>query len=111
MENNSADKVVIITGATSGIGRAVALRFAKTSARVVAIGRNRSALEDVASEIKSTGGECLTLAADIANESEGRLVIDTAVNEFARLDVLVNAAGHISTGSIEDTALGAWDAM
>src|SRR5438128_8032273 len=111
MENDSADRVVIITGATSGIGRAVALRFAKASARVVAIGRNRSALEEVASEIKSAGGECLTLAADLTNESDGRLAIDAAVNEFGQLDVLVNAAGHISTGSIEDTTLSAWDAM
>ena len=111
MENDSADRVVIITGATSGIGRAVALRFAKASARVVAIGRNRSALEDVANEIKSAGGECLTLAADLTNESDDRLVIDAAVNEFGQLDVLVNAAGHISTGSIEDTTLSAWDAM
>jgi len=52
MENDSANRVVIITGATSGIGRAVALRFAKASARVMAIGRNRFALEDVASEIR-----------------------------------------------------------
>jgi NAD(P)-dependent dehydrogenase (short-subunit alcohol dehydrogenase family) len=111
MENDSVEKVVIITGATSGIGRAVALRFAKAVARVVAIGRNRSALEDVANEIKNAGGECLTLAADLTNESDSRLVIDTAVNEFGRLDVLVNAAGHISTGSIEDTTLSAWDAM
>jgi len=111
MDSNSANKVVIATGATSGIGRAVALRFAKASARVVAVGRNRSALEDVSSEIKSAGGECLTLAADVANESEGRLVIDATINEFERLDVLVNAAGHISTGSIEDTTLSAWDAM
>ena len=111
MENDSVEKVVIITGATSGIGRAVALRFAKALARIVAIGRNRSALEEVAREIKSAGGECLTLAADLTNESDGRLVIDAAVNEFGQLDVLVNAAGHISTGSIEDTTLSAWDAM
>ncbi|OLD28417.1 MAG: hypothetical protein AUJ04_01590 [Acidobacteria bacterium 13_1_40CM_3_55_6] len=111
MENDSVEKVVIITGATSGIGRAVALRFAKALARIVAIGRNRSALEDVVSEIKSAGGECLTLAADLTNESDGRLAIDAAVNEFGQLDVLVNAAGHISTGSIEDTTLSAWDAM
>jgi len=53
----------------------------------------------------------LTLAADLTNESDGRLAIDAAVNEFGQLDVLVNAAGHISTGSIEDTTLSAWDAM
>src|SRR5207302_7020415 len=111
MDSDSANKVVIATGATSGIGRAVALRFAKASARIVAVGRNRSALEEVASEIKSAGGECLTLAADLMIESDSRLVIDAAVNEFGRLDVLVNAAGHISTGSIEDTTLAAWDAM
>src|SRR2546421_12432101 len=111
MENDSADRVVIITGATSGIGRAVALRFAKASARVVAIGRNRSALEDVASEIKSGGGECLTPAADLTNESEGRLVMDAAVNEFGHLQVLGNAAGHISTRSVDDTNLTAWGAM
>ena len=57
MENYSADKVIIATGATSGIGRAVALRFANASARIVAIGRNRSALEAVAREIKSAGGD------------------------------------------------------
>src|SRR5437588_11290043 len=111
MENDSADRVVIITGATSGIGRAVALRFAKASARIVAVGRNRSALEEVASEIKSAGGKCLTLAADLMIGSDSRLVINAAVNEFGQLDVLVNATGHISTGSIEDTTLSAWDAM
>src|SRR5436190_20329164 len=100
MENDSADRVVIITGATSGIGRAVALRFAKASARVVAIGRNRSALDDVASEIKSAGGECLTLAADLTNESDDRLVSDAAVNECGRLGDWVNAAVHVSGGSI-----------
>jgi NAD(P)-dependent dehydrogenase (short-subunit alcohol dehydrogenase family) len=111
MEKDSAERVVIITGATSGIGRAVAQRFAKALARIVAIGRNRSALEEVSREIKSAGGECLTLAADLTNESDGQLVVDAAVNEFGQLDVLVNAAGHISTGSIEDTTLSAWDAM
>jgi NAD(P)-dependent dehydrogenase (short-subunit alcohol dehydrogenase family) len=111
MENDSAERVVVITGATSGIGRAVAQRFAKALARIVAIGLNRSALEDVAKEIKNAGGKCVTLAADVANESEARLVIDATVNAFGQLDVLVNAAGHISTGSIEDTTLSAWDAM
>src|SRR5438132_8973372 len=111
MENDSADRVVIITGATSGIGRAVAVRLAKALTRNESIGRNRSAIEDVASEIKSAGGECLPLASDLTNEGDGRLVIDAAVNEFGQLDVLVNAAGHISTGSIEDTTLSAWDAM
>jgi NAD(P)-dependent dehydrogenase (short-subunit alcohol dehydrogenase family) len=110
MENNSAERVVVITGATSGIGRAVAKRFA-TSARVFAIGRNQSALEDVANEIKSAGGESFILAADVANENEARRIIDTALREFGRVDVLVNAAGHISTGSIETTTLGEWDAM
>ncbi len=111
MDNGSVNQVVIITGATSGIGRAIALRFAKAGGRVVAIGRNRSALEEIANEVKRGSGQCLSLATDVTNDGEARRASDAAINEFGRIDVLVNAAGDISTGSIEDTTLEAWDAM
>jgi len=111
MEDSFAGKVVFVTGATSGIGHAVALKFAAASARVVALGRNQSALREVETAIKDAGGEPLTLAVDITNIGESQRAIDETVNKFGGLDVLVNAAGHISTGSIENTSLAAWDAM
>lgn len=111
MEKSFAGKVVVVTGSTSGIGHAVAVRFAEVGARVVALGRDQSALREVKSEIERAGADALTIAADVTNEREVRHALDEAIDEFAGLDVLVNAAGHISTGTIEDTSLTAWDAM
>ena len=111
MERNAGDRVVLVTGATSGIGRAVALRFAESAARVTAIGRNEEALREVGDAIRQAGGEPLTIAADVTKEEDVSQLMQRAVGEFGRVDVLVNAAGHISTGSIEDTSLVAWDKM
>jgi NAD(P)-dependent dehydrogenase (short-subunit alcohol dehydrogenase family) len=111
MEAGFADKVVLVTGATSGIGHAVAVKFAEASARIVALGRNPDALREVENAVKDAGGEALTLTVDVTNPDEGQRAIDQAVSRFGGLDVLVNAAGHISSGSIETTSLAAWDAM
>jgi NAD(P)-dependent dehydrogenase (short-subunit alcohol dehydrogenase family) len=111
MEGSFAGKVVLVTGATSGIGHAVAMRFAGESARVVAVGRSQSALREVKGSIEKAGGNPLTIAVDVTKDSQVHQAIDQAVDKFGRLDVLVNAAGHISTGSIEETSLAAWDAM
>ncbi len=111
MEDSFANKVVFVTGATSGIGHAVAVKFAAASARVVAVGRDRAALREVETAIKNAGGEALVLAVDVTDVSETQRAIEETINEFGGLDVLVNAAGHISSGSIENTSLAAWDAM
>jgi len=111
MEQSLAGKVVMVTGSTSGIGHAVAVRFAAAGARVVALGRDQSALGEVKSEIERAGADALTIAIDVTNESDLRHALDEAIDKFAGLDVLVNAAGHISSGTIEDTSLAAWDAM
>ena len=111
MEQSLAGKVVMVTGSTSGIGHAVAVRFAAAGSHVVALGRDQSALSEVKSEIERSGADALTITTDVTNESDLRYALDEAIDRFDGLDVLVNAAGHISTGTIEDTSLAAWDAM
>ncbi len=106
-----ANKTLLITGATSGIGKATALRFAKGGANVAGVGRNQSALDELAEQIKQVGAEFLAIVADVSDEQgTDKVVLDT-VNRFDGIDVLVNAAGHISSGTIENTKLEAWDAM
>jgi NAD(P)-dependent dehydrogenase (short-subunit alcohol dehydrogenase family) len=111
MEKELQGKVAIVTGATSGIGRATALRFALAGASVVIVGRNAQTLNKVAKEIQDRGGEALTVRADVTVQPIARRIVEQAVKRFGGLDVLVNAAGHISSGTIENTQLAAWDAM
>src|SRR6266581_2158020 len=111
MENEFANKVVVVTGATSGIGRAVARRFASEKAHIVAVGRNSKALNEVVREIESAGGQSQLTSADVTNESDAQRIVGRAIDRFGRLDVLVNAAGHISSGTVETTDLLSWDAM
>ena len=104
-------KVALVTGATSGIGRATALLFAEAGANVAAVGRNEEALADLSAEIGQSGGEALLIRADVTAEEDARRAVAETVERFEGLDVLVNAAGHISNGTIETTTLAAWDAM
>jgi NAD(P)-dependent dehydrogenase (short-subunit alcohol dehydrogenase family) len=100
-------KVALITGATSGIGRAAARIFAQGGARVAAVGRNADSLAELSEEM--SGGELLRIKADVTVDAER--IVEETIDKFGALDVLVNAAGFISNGTIEDTALEAWDAM
>jgi len=111
MDKEFADKILLITGATSGIGRASALRFAEAGASIAAIGRSQDALAKIVKEIEELGARALAIQADLSLEEEAARVVAKTVAEFGRIDVLVNAAGHISSGTIEDTPSKAWDAM
>ena len=111
IEKQFNGKVVFVTGATSGIGRACATSFAKHGARVVCIGRNLKALQDLANEITGVGSEGLMLVADLSRDAEANDAISQAITTLGGIDVLVNAAGHISNGTIENTSLQAWDEM
>jgi NAD(P)-dependent dehydrogenase (short-subunit alcohol dehydrogenase family) len=104
-------KVAFVTGATSGIGKACALAFAKAGANVVCIGRDVEALRRVETEMRDMGTEPLMIKADLAQMTEAKQAIDRALQVFGGIDVLVNAAGHLSNGTIENTSLKAWDDM
>jgi len=107
MDKNFTGKSAIVTGATSGIGRAVALRFSEGGANVVAIGRNQKALDRLKDEITNL----LVIKADVTNPEEMQGAVAHTIDTLGHLNVLVNAAGHISSGTIETTSLAAWDAM
>jgi NAD(P)-dependent dehydrogenase (short-subunit alcohol dehydrogenase family) len=111
MERELEGKVTLVTGATSGIGKATVLRFAEAGARVAAVGRNQSELQAVCKEINKRGGKALAIRADVTIKPIPRRIVTEAVEKFGALDVLVNAAGHISNGTIETTAMSDWDAM
>ena len=104
-------KVAFVTGATSGIGHACAIGFANEGAKVVCIGRKPEALKDVEQTIRHLGAEVLTIEADVSEVEQAEQAVKRATEVFGGIDVLVNAAGHISTGTIENTSLEAWDDM
>jgi citronellol/citronellal dehydrogenase len=104
-------KVVLVTGGGTGIGRAVAIDFASCGARVVVCGRRPEPLEKVAAEIEAASGTCLAVPANIRAEGEVERVVDTALQAFGRIDVLVNNAGGQFTAPAEEITPKGWRAV
>lgn len=111
MEREFANKVVLVTGATSGIGQAAALKFAAAGADVAAVGRNQEALAGLSAKLEAYGSKALTLTADLSLDADVDRIVSQTIGHLDGIDVLVNAAGHISSGTIENTTVAAWDAM
>lgn len=111
MDQEFANKILLITGATSGIGKATALRFAQAGAGIAAVGRNEATLLELQKELAAQSGQFLAIRADLSLEEESATAVSKTVEHFGGIDVLVNAAGHISSGTSETTSLEAWDAM
>lgn len=101
-------KTVLITGAGAGIGRACALAFAARGARVCVNSKSDSG-RAVAEEIRSRGGESLFLQADVQSPQQVADMVQKTVAAFGRLDVLVNCAGIVTGGSVEETDLETWN--
>jgi NAD(P)-dependent dehydrogenase (short-subunit alcohol dehydrogenase family) len=87
------DSVVIVTGTSSGIGRAIALELARDGARLVLSARGADALESVAEECRVSGGDAVSVAADVGERSDCERLVRRAVESFGRIDMLVNNAG------------------
>lgn len=105
------EKVIIITGASSGIGRSTAVLFAEHGAKVIAVGRNEEHLENLRDEIKRKNLNLKTHLADICETAQAENVVIETIKDYGQIDVLINGAGIILNGSIENTSLEDWDAM
>lgn len=105
------ERVAIVTGAASGIGRCTALTFAREGAVVVAADRNIEAAVAVVNEVKAAGGQAEGVLVDVSREGDVREMVDTVLNRFGRIDILVNNAGYGFAGSVVETSLEDWDAI
>jgi short-subunit dehydrogenase len=97
-------RVIAITGASAGIGRATALRLARDGAHLVLCARRGDRLDAVAAQIASAGGEALAIVADVTRADEMQRLVDHAVTRFGRLDVMMCNAGFGIAGAIDDIA-------
>ena len=104
-----ADKVAIVTGASSGIGRATARLFAREGARVVVSGRRQAELNTLVGEIEADGGQVIAVAGDVRDEALAKALVDAAVEHFGGLDIAFNNAGALGAmGSVADVSLEGW---
>jgi NAD(P)-dependent dehydrogenase (short-subunit alcohol dehydrogenase family) len=102
------DQVAVVTGASAGIGRAVAAAYAAEGAKVVLAARNQEKLADVADAIRAVGGAALAVPTDVTNEGEVANLFRQAVETFGRVDLLVNNAGVSIGGPPDELTLEAW---
>lgn len=103
--------VVLISGASSGIGTAAAQRLAGGGAKVALAARRADRLEELAERLRSQGHETLVIAADLTDAGNGQRAVDRTIEKFGRLDTLVNAAGVMLNGASEESPLDEWDRM
>jgi NAD(P)-dependent dehydrogenase (short-subunit alcohol dehydrogenase family) len=101
-------RCAIITGATSGIGRASALLFAREGANVVITGRRQLLGQQAADDIRRAGGDCIFVPADHTLPGDCESTVELAIKKFGRLDILFNNAGIVTQGSVESASEEDW---
>lgn len=104
-------RVALVTGASSGIGRATAVKLGAAGATVVAVGRDQAALDSVCEEIRSGSGRAETVAEDVTSSGAPSAIVAGVLSRLGRIDVLVNAAGVIASAGVGETTDDAFDAM
>jgi NADP-dependent 3-hydroxy acid dehydrogenase YdfG len=111
MASTLKDTVSLVTGASSGIGQATARALAATGSAVAIVARRRERLDELAKEIEGQGGRALVIEADVGSEEEARGAVERTVSELGRLDTLINNAGVMLLGPIENAPLEEWERM
>ncbi|UUW08770.1 SDR family oxidoreductase [Flavobacterium plurextorum] len=104
-------RVVVITGASGGIGKAIALKLAEEGAKVVLGARTEEKLIALADQIKKTKGEVQYTAIDVKKKEDLHILIQTAVNAYGRVDVIINNAGTSELSRIDDLDIAGWEEM
>jgi len=108
---NLKGKVVVITGASSGMGKAIAMELAKNGAKVVLGARRTEQLQQIVEEIKSQGGDAACAQIDVKNKSDLVRLVNTAVEQYGKLDVIVNNAGVSQLSRIDELDVEGWEEM
>jgi NAD(P)-dependent dehydrogenase (short-subunit alcohol dehydrogenase family) len=106
-----AGKAAIVTGAGTGIGRAIALALAREGAKVAVAGRRREKLEEAAQAIRQAGGEALVTVCDVSSEADSYRAVKDAEEAFGHVNVLVNNAGALSVSTVESISVEEWDRL
>jgi NAD(P)-dependent dehydrogenase (short-subunit alcohol dehydrogenase family) len=109
MSTRLKDKVCIVTGGGSGIGRATALLFAREGAQLAITDKRKDAAQAVSQDCARQGVTAIAIEMDVAKAADARRMVDETTKAFGRLDVLVNNAGYGIAGSVVDTEEQAWD--
>lgn len=108
---NIKGKVVAITGASSGMGKAIAKELAKNGAKVVLGARRTELLQQLAEEIKSEGGQAAFVQTDVKKKADLIRLVNTAVEQYGTLDVIINNAGISQLSRIEELDIDGWEEM
>ena len=95
------NRSILLTGAGSGIGRALALALADHAARLTLVGRRAAPLEEVATEVRARGGQALVVASDLTSPGAPAAVVAAAADHFGGIDILINTAGNVRAGRLE----------
>ncbi|RYX86123.1 SDR family oxidoreductase [bacterium] len=111
MSNNIEGKIVVITGASSGLGEATARLLADQGASVVLGARRADRIQALADEINSKGGKAFAVTTDVTDSAQVKALVDSAVEKYGRIDVIINNAGLMPQSLLERLKIDEWDRM